>query len=139
MAPRSLSIAAAVALCALVGCAPSLGDSCSNSADCSVNGDRICDIASPGGYCTVRGCDPETCPGSGVCVEWRGDPPRTAETWCMKRCGSDSDCRRKDGYACVRDGDSRLVDAEGDSLANTLEDRGPELGFCAPVSVGLGP
>jgi len=90
----------------LAGCAPAIGDNCGSSVDCSVNGDRICDLASPGGYCTVVGCDPDTCPDGALCVEWRFAPDRTAQTYCMKRCGGDGDCRGS--YACMRPEDPRL-------------------------------
>lgn len=87
-----------LATLALTGCKQNIGDSCSNSSDCSVTGERQCDRAQPGGYCTVFSCDPDTCP-QGACVEWRFIPSRTAETWCMKTCGQDSSCRAQ--YSCV--------------------------------------
>jgi len=80
------------------GCKMNIGDSCGSSGDCSVTGERQCDLAQPGGYCTVFSCDPDTCP-EGACVEWRFVPNRTAETWCMKTCGSNGDCRSE--YSCV--------------------------------------
>ena len=95
----------ALGLLISTGCAPKIGDSCGNSGDCSATGDRQCDVAQPGGYCTVQGCDPDTCPGSTLCVEWRFNPGRTAETWCMKPC-SGGECRRE--YQCVRPSDIRL-------------------------------
>ena len=40
---------AAAALCALsAGCSPAIGDDCSSSVDCSVDGDRVCDQSQPG-------------------------------------------------------------------------------------------
>ena len=80
------------------GCKEHIGDSCGNSTDCSVTGERQCDLAQPGGYCTVFSCDPDTCP-EGACVEWRFIPSRTAETWCMKTCDNTGDCRFE--YSCV--------------------------------------
>jgi len=80
------------------GCKQHIGDSCGSSTDCSVTGERQCDLAQPGGYCTVFSCDPDTCP-EGACVEWRFIPSRTAETWCMKTCNNTGDCRFE--YACV--------------------------------------
>lgn len=93
-----LTIALLLAIVALTGCKQHIGDSCGNSTDCSVTGERQCDLAQPGGYCTVFSCDPDTCP-EGVCVEWRFIPSRTAETWCMKTCNGDGDCRFE--YSCV--------------------------------------
>ena len=80
------------------GCRQRIGDACGSSADCSVTGERQCDLAQPGGYCTVFSCDPDTCP-EGACVEWRFIPSRTAETWCMKTCDNDGNCRAE--YSCV--------------------------------------
>ena len=90
-----LSLVAALAVC---GCRMNIGDGCGTSAACSVTGERQCDLAQPGGYCTVFSCDPDTCP-QGACVEWRFIPSRTAETWCMKTCDNDSWCRSE--YWCV--------------------------------------
>ena len=101
---RSVLLALALGLLSVAGCAPEIGDKCSVSTDCSVNGDRICDTAQPGGYCTVQGCDPDSCPNGGVCVEWRFEPSRTTATYCMSRCRSS--CRN--GYECVADDDERL-------------------------------
>ncbi len=76
-----------------------IGDGCGNSTDCSVTGERQCDLSQPGGYCTIFACDPDTCP-EGACVEWRFIPSRTAETWCMKTCGSNANCGRSE-YSCA--------------------------------------
>ena len=110
MGSLRIALLLALSLFALSGCAPAIGDSCSNSTDCSVNGDRVCDIAQPGGYCTVRGCDPDTCPGTAVCVAFRFEPLRTAETWCMDRCKSDGACRQGAGYRCVGADDEREIE-----------------------------
>lgn len=90
----------AFALCGSA-CNPAIGDGCGSSGDCSVNGERVCDRSQPNGYCTIRGCDPDGCPGSSLCVEWRFEPQRTSETWCMARCKEDQDCRVNSGYRCV--------------------------------------
>ncbi|HSN81608.1 MAG TPA: hypothetical protein VLS88_03435 [Polyangiales bacterium] len=82
----------------MMGCQQNIGDACGSSTDCSLTGDRQCDLAQPGGYCTVFSCDPDTCP-QGACVEWRFIPSRTAETWCMKTCNDDRNCRSE--YSCV--------------------------------------
>ncbi len=55
---------------AAFGCSHAIGDSCGNNVDCSVAGDRFCDTAPPGGYCTVEGCDVDTCPGDSVCIRF---------------------------------------------------------------------
>jgi hypothetical protein len=87
-----------LACLAVAGCNNHIGDSCANSTDCAVTGERQCDLAQPGGYCTAFSCDPDTCP-EGACVEWRFIPSRTAETWCMKTCDNSSWCRIE--YSCV--------------------------------------
>jgi hypothetical protein len=93
--------AAFVAAGFVAGCAPQIGNSCSTSANCSINGDRICDIAQPGGYCTVFDCQPDRCPDDSVCVRFNPEPARRAVLACMRACGGDGDCRTGDGYRCV--------------------------------------
>lgn len=100
-----------------IGCAPKIGDDCTSSSDCSVQGDRLCDTTLPGGYCTIFNCEPGTCPeDESVCVAFNGsvcdDPlrtPRFQRTFCMARCDDDGDCRS--GYACVDMG-SAVVDID---------------------------
>jgi hypothetical protein len=54
------------------GCGSEIGDSCILDRDCSPSGDRICAIGVdlPGGYCTIYGCDYDTCPDEAVCVRF---------------------------------------------------------------------
>ena len=99
MIPRSLLFSLAVLLGLASACQPEIGDSCGTSRDCSLTGDRQCDTAQPGGYCTILDCDPDTCPDGATCVEWRFIPSRTAETWCMKPCSDDGRCRGE--YLCA--------------------------------------
>ena len=72
------------ALLFAVGCGNEIGDSCSVSTDCSTSGTRICDRSQPDGYCTVIGCDHDTCPEESVCVRFFGSVmtnlPCVAET-----------------------------------------------------------
>lgn len=116
---------------ALAGCQPDLGDGCSSSVDCSVDGERICDTAQPDGYCTIPGCTADTCPSGGVCVEFRYETQRLSSSWCMAKCNKDSGCREADGYQCVEAAD--ILDDEGNPLARTL---GPDehRHFCAAVT-----
>jgi hypothetical protein len=51
-------------------CGNQIGDSCFLSTDCDPNGNRICDGSQPDGYCTIVGCDYNTCPSESVCVEF---------------------------------------------------------------------
>lgn len=108
---------AVVALAAwTTGCTPKIGDSCFTSTDCSQRGDRLCDTAQPGGYCTLFNCRPNLCPDEASCVLFDPQIPgcgfddrsgaggsRIARSACMRACESDADCR--DGYVC---GDPRL-------------------------------
>jgi hypothetical protein len=67
---RPAALLLAVALAALAGCSEEIGDECSISSDCSSSGDRICDTSAPGGYCTILGCDHESCPSEAVCIRF---------------------------------------------------------------------
>ncbi|HVY26559.1 MAG TPA: hypothetical protein VHB79_08390 [Polyangiaceae bacterium] len=120
------------------GCKPKIGDDCKISTDCSAAGDRLCDITAPGGYCTVFGCEPGTCPeDESLCVEFgekrsplcnpRSTPSPHARTFCMATCDSNSDCRS--GYECVDIKDHG--DPWGASLIDT--DRGNK-GCLVPVT-----
>jgi hypothetical protein len=64
--------AALLLLIATAACGDEIGDECQLSQDCSTQGDRFCDINSPGGYCTISGCDWDTCPEESVCVRFFG-------------------------------------------------------------------
>jgi hypothetical protein len=57
---------------ALGACGKEIGDSCQTAADCDPNGTRECDPdpSSPGGYCTIFGCDYSTCPDSSACIRF---------------------------------------------------------------------
>ena len=101
---------AATLLFGLVGCKPSVGDSCNLSTDCSVTGDRLCDTSMPGGYCTIFDCNPDACPDTSACVEFHPGQPRFARRFCLATCGSPSDCRP--GYVCVEPAkrDAHFVD-----------------------------
>ncbi len=94
-----LVVAAALAVSALsIGCGSEIGDSCSTSSDCSPDGDRICDVSSLDGYCTIQGCDYDSCPGEATCVRFFTgtfdnrvcDP--LAEDVSQDKCGPDEVC-----------------------------------------------
>lgn len=53
----ALPIFVALLALGLGACGHKVGDSCKTNVDCSPLGDRFCDTASPGGYCTIEGCD----------------------------------------------------------------------------------
>jgi hypothetical protein len=93
-------------LALLAGCSPKIGDKCTVSTDCSIQGDRLCDPTQPGGYCTVFNCEPNKCPDEAVCVAFNepscSSPAlsrRFQRTFCMLVCESNDDCRA--GYTCV--------------------------------------
>ena len=114
---RSLALTFALAaLAALsIGCQPKIGDSCSSYINCDINGTRICDLASPHGYCTQRNCDVGTCPSAeAVCIQF-GATLRVAETYCMRKCQHDSDCRTGDGYRCLSGSDVGAVSLDTDT------------------------
>ncbi len=66
------SVVLLLVLLAAVGCGKEIGDACIVSSDCATDGTRICDIASsePDGYCTIMGCDYDTCPSEATCVRF---------------------------------------------------------------------
>ena len=76
LALRSLARLGLGALLVLAACGSEIGDACQLASDCDPDGDRVClrstvdgqpDV---GGYCTVVGCDPDTCPDEAVCVRF---------------------------------------------------------------------
>lgn len=69
MRPAVLFLVAAVAILG-AGCGAEIGDSCLIYTDCAQDGTRICDTQSSGGYCTIQGCDYNTCPGEATCVRF---------------------------------------------------------------------
>ncbi len=147
---RTVSTSAVLLLVLVAGCGHEIGDSCSLSSECSPDGDRICDQSSPGGYCTIMGCDENTCPDGSVCIRFFSVGstnlsctddrdcsvdelctlndwcvPRLAEIrYCMKTCGNDGDCR--DNYEC-RDEDL-MLEHGGEPLPEQ-----PMTKFCAPA------
>jgi hypothetical protein len=151
---RGAGLALLVALLGFAACSKNIGDSCTANVDCKIDGTRFCDVAPPGGYCTVEGCDVGTCPVEAVCISFYTpifDEPCTYDAcnsvgscaadercvcdqtddhdvasmtcpetgldgiacssgtahcatenserrWCMKKCGSNGDCRHD--YEC---------------------------------------
>ncbi|HSN29602.1 MAG TPA: hypothetical protein VLT45_25120 [Kofleriaceae bacterium] len=52
------------------GCGKEIGDACIVSSDCDPAGQRQCDTSQKEGYCTIQGCDYDTCPSEGECVRF---------------------------------------------------------------------
>ncbi|MFO0630533.1 MAG: hypothetical protein U0325_33585 [Polyangiales bacterium] len=96
---RARTLVLLAALLAAPSCKKVIGDSCSQSTDCSLQGDRVCDLTQRDGYCTIDACDPGTCPDNAVCVAFNANARRLTRRFCMAPCDRDSDCR--DGYRCV--------------------------------------
>lgn len=68
MSPRTMLLLSLALLSG--GCSAEIGDSCSTNVDCSPMGDRICDTSQVDGYCTVEGCDVNTCPEEADCISF---------------------------------------------------------------------
>ncbi len=125
-------------LVAAAGCTHNIGDPCNTNVDCSPAGDRFCDTSAPGGYCTVEGCDVNTCPNSEACVRFltqrldepctydpaqpfsRADCPESDEecicdtaipdggTTCTAHCAPEDSERRWCQHRCSTDSDCRI-------------------------------
>jgi hypothetical protein len=104
--------AGVIALSASEACTPKIGDKCVVSTDCSVQGDRLCDVSQPSGYCTQLNCRGNDCFDDATCVLFDSAVPgcdyndrsgqygsRVARSFCMAQCDSNSDCRS--GYVCA--------------------------------------
>jgi hypothetical protein len=84
----------------VTGCSKDIGDACIVSSDCDPNGLRECDIASPGGYCTIQGCDYNTCPEDSACIRFFTgsfdnrpcDPATEDQPGGMDQCSEDELC-----------------------------------------------
>jgi len=150
MRPAVLSLIAVLA----AACGHRIGDSCNMSSDCAQDGSRVCDTYSPGGSCTIQGCDYDTCPSEAVCVRFYPalDSARTCESeedcgsnevctvggecaprsieqrFCMLECGDNGDCRT--GYECR--GRDLQVEHGGEPVPDPLTGQVPGTKFCGP-------
>jgi hypothetical protein len=70
MRPDRFVICAALAALAAAGCGKAIGDACVIDSDCDPNGGRTCDTTMREGYCTILGCDFDTCPSEAACVRF---------------------------------------------------------------------
>jgi hypothetical protein len=121
-----LAFAFAAAVLA-AGCAPVIGDGCGSATNCSVNGDRQCDLTQPGGACTVFDCQADQCPDNAVCVRFNPDDPRHAVVACMRACNDDGGCRGD--YECVSAADLGLQ-PDGDDVARVIDVTRGDRSFC---------
>jgi hypothetical protein len=80
--PRTLLLAL-LALLGLAACQAKIGDECLRSTDCSIRGERVCDLShrvndqgvvtpSGEGECTVDGCGRDSCPKEAACIKVYG-------------------------------------------------------------------
>lgn len=148
-----------VAMLLAAGCGNEIGDACVLGTDCDPDGTRQCDTSQKEGYCTIQGCDYNTCPAEAVCIRFfTGDfinrpcastaecsldelcsidghcVPRSSEVrYCMRECDSNDDCR--DGYECR---DLELMQAHGGEPVlqpgRAVDSTAPKFCAVAPAS-----
>ena len=81
--PLLLGLLAVALLAPGAGCRRKIGDACIRSTDCSLQGERICDLStrvnsagirttSGQGECTIEGCGRDSCPKEAACVKVYG-------------------------------------------------------------------
>ena len=111
-------------------CGKEIGDACQFSSDCASDGTRICDlpVQSPGGYCTIQGCDYSTCPDEAVCVRFfpgggtgaacNPKNPASVETACTL----DELCSLAGAPTMMVD-DAHPLDSQGSCVARSSEVR----------------
>src|SRR5687768_10983852 len=92
VAQRPLFLLLFPLLAVAAACGNKVGDGCNQASDCSAEGERTCDLTSPGGYCTIVGCDYGTCPGESVCVRFFVGLDFAATCTTQADCGIDEHC-----------------------------------------------
>jgi len=104
-APGGALVVALVAL--LPACQPKIGDACKTARDCSIRGERQCDLSNAPqnkggefGECTIENCSFGSCPDEAICVKTYGsdfltvacDPDREDIWTSCERGGDDPNC-----------------------------------------------
>jgi hypothetical protein len=107
-----------------VGCSHKIGDSCSTNVDCQPDGTRFCDTSAPSGYCTILGCDTNTCPGEAVCIRFLTPILDEPCTYHDDQPNTQSDCPHIDDR-CVCD---TTIKVDGKQVCEN------GIGHCAPES-----
>ncbi len=140
---RHLVLAAAVVstLLGVAACETKIGDECTANVDCATDGTRICDKSSPGGYCTIPGCEAGSCPEDSRCISFF--PSRFALVACDPAT-EDLACRPCTGSSCnARCPEDRRTNAcepcdpsQRDDC-NASCDPGPATDHCAPDEICL--
>lgn len=85
---------------ALSACGKKIGIKCTQNIDCDPLGTRFCDVSSPGGYCTIEGCEEDTCPDESVCVRFYTQDRSQACTFLPELPNSQSDCGPDERCVC---------------------------------------
>jgi hypothetical protein len=118
MAYRFVLVALACVLCVLGACGKEIGDACLTAADCDPNGTRDCDPegSSPGGYCTILGCDYSTCPDNSACIRF------FTGNFTNKGCSKDPNAENYERKVCSLD--------ELCSIAGNCVPRSSEVRYC---------
>jgi hypothetical protein len=118
MLPRVMRrIALLVVVLAAAACGPKIGDECTDSLECAVDGTRFCDQTQPDGYCLIPGCRADECPEEAVCVRFGLD--EQARTFCLQHCEGNGDCRT--GYVCAAPEPLPVPASEGEPLPVATE------------------
>jgi hypothetical protein len=118
---RSDRLVIAIALIA-GACGKQIGDACIVDSDCDPNGTRICLTGGneTDGYCTIQGCDYNTCPSEAACIRF------FTGNFDNKPC--DADCEDdQNPQACADKGGQPTNDCSLDELCELS-------GHCVPRS-----
>jgi len=100
-AVRTAHVLLALFALSAAACGKDIGDECTTNVDCEQNGNRDCDLSQPGGYCTINGCDEQSCPSEAVCIRVFPYESRTPDNVC----GADAPCSKSEEL-CVPDAPS---------------------------------
>ncbi len=96
------------------GCTAQIGGACGTNVDCSPLGDRFCDLSSPGGYCTIEGCNDTSCPNNSVCIRFftlqRGSATCDSTKVPRSDCNGAPDCCTPGTAGCCRLSEQCLCD-----------------------------
>ncbi len=110
-------------LAGLSACGKKVGDDCKQNADCDPLGTRFCDVSSPKGYCTIEGCEIDTCPSEAVCVRFYTQNRSEACTFLPDLPNSRSDCRSDERCVCDSTVDGVCVDGSAHCAPEASERR----------------
>ena len=131
----------------LPGCKDKIGDSCRVNVDCANDGTRICDLSSPGGYCTIEGCTGTSCPKEAVCVAFyptalltQPCAPETEDLFCHPcdpQAGA-TDCNAFCDSLSISRACEPCDPQGGDPDCNAVCDPGPATDDCLPDEICVG-